>query len=219
MTEHTSSGITSEVSVQVDDIFLPGILTVPDDFRCTVIFAHGSGSSRFSARNRQVSETFNRAGIATMVFDLLTENETAFQRNVFDMELLSERVVHAINWVAGNLKENGKAIGLFGSSTGAAAALIAATESSVPVGAVVSRGGRVDLAYDILHLVKSPTLLLIGSRDTEVLSMNEKAYAKLTCRKKIEVIKNASHLFEEEGALEQVAEQAKNWFVEHLWVR
>lgn len=219
MPEHDYSGQSTEVSVQVDDIYLPGILTVPYDFRGTVIFAHGSGSSRFSSRNKFVSDVFNKAGVATLLFDLLTEGETAFQRNVFDMELLAERIIHAINWVAENVDGNGKSIGLFGSSTGAAASLIASTQSSVPIGAVVSRGGRVDLANGILHLVKSPTLLIVGSRDTEVLLLNEKAYAKLSCRKKIEVVKNASHLFEEEGTLEQVAELAKNWFVENLWVR
>lgn len=219
MAENFPIGKTTEVSVRVDDIYLPGILTVPDDFKCTVIFAHGSGSSRFSTRNRFVSDVFNRAGIATLLFDLLTEDETAFQRNVFDMELLTERIIHAINWVAENVDGSGKSIGLFGSSTGAGAALIAASGSSIPVRAVVSRGGRVDLAYDILQSVKSATLLIIGSRDTEVLSLNEKSYSRLTCRKKLEVIQNASHLFEEEGALEQVAELAKNWFVENLWIR
>ena len=208
-----------EVSIRVDDITLPGILTVPENFRCTVIFAHGSGSSRFSSRNRYVSEVLNRAGIATLLFDLLSEGESVFQRNIFDVDLLGERLVHATNWTADNLPEHGKSIGYFGASTGAAAAIKAAVDSSIPVGAVVSRGGRPDLAMEYVPQLTSPTLLLVGSKDYPVVEMNELAYGKIKCAKKMELVKNATHLFEEEGALEYVAEAAKNWFLEYLWIK
>lgn len=219
ITQETGTISNQDVSIQVDDIVLPGILSVPENFRCTVIFAHGSGSSRFSTRNRSVSEVLNRAGIATLLFDLLTEGESAFQRNIFDISLLSERLVHATNWVADNVRDHGKEIGYFGASTGAAAALAASVESAIPIGAVVSRGGRPDLAMDILPEVNSPTLLLVGSKDFQVIELNEIAYGKLKCTKKLELVRNATHLFEEEGALEYVAEAAKNWFLEYLWVK
>lgn len=203
----------------MDDISLPGILSVPGDFRCTVIFAHGSGSSRFSTRNQYVSRVLNEAGIATLLFDLLSEQEAVFQRNIFDIGLLAERLIHATNWVADNAPEHGKRIGYFGASTGAAAAMKAAVESSIPIGAIVSRGGRPDLSMDVIPQIRAPTLFIVGSRDTPVVEMNEIAYGKLKCPKKMELVKNATHLFEEEGALDHVAESAKSWFLEHLWVR
>lgn len=219
MTENKGLFAGKDVSIQVDDIMLPGILTVPENFRCTVIFAHGSGSSRFSSRNRSVSDVLNRAGVATLLFDLLTEDESVFQRNVFDIDLLSERLIHAANWVADNVEEHGKSIGFFGASTGAAAALKAAVESQIPIGAIVSRGGRPDLAMDYLPDITAPTLFLVGSKDVGVLELNEIAYGKLKCPKRMELVKNATHLFEEEGALEHVAESAKSWFIEHLWIK
>ena len=207
---------TFDVSIQVGSIALPGILCIPENFRCTVIFAHGSGSSRFSARHRFVAEELNRAGIATLLFDLLSEQESVFRKNVFDIDLLSERLLGATGWVKQNILEGGKGLGYFGASTGAAAALKAASESTIPIGAIVSRGGRPDMAMEYLPRITAPTLFIVGSRDYEVVSLNEMAYERLNCTKKLEFVRNATHLFEEEGALEHVAESAKNWFLEHL---
>ena len=208
--------VTSEISIQVGNISLPGILNLPDDFRCTVIFAHGSGSSRLSSRNRFVAEELNRGGIATLLFDLLSEQESVFRKNVFDIELLSHRLLFATNWVKENVPDGGKGIGYFGASTGAAAALKAASESPIPIGAIVSRGGRPDMAMEYLPKITAPTLFIVGSRDYEVVELNEMAYERLNCTKKLELVRNATHLFEEEGTLEYVAESAKNWFLEHL---
>lgn len=217
--QESEPGVSRNISIRADGVILPGILTVPENFRCTVIFAHGSGSSRFSTRNKSVSDLMNRAGMATLLFDLLTEQEAVSQKNIFDIALLSERLVHATNWVAENVEGHGKSVGYFGASTGAAAAIKAAVESAVPIGAIVSRGGRPDLAMDYVPYVKAPTLLLVGSKDDQVIRMNETAYGKLKCTKKIDLVRNATHLFEEEGALEYVAEAAKHWFMEHLWIK
>ena len=207
---------TSEVSIQVGQIILPGLLNIPESFRCTAIFAHGSGSSRHSARNRFVADELNRGGIATLVFDLLSEQEAMFRKNVFDIGLLSQRLLDTTIWATQNLPLGGKGIGYFGASTGAAAALKAASESTIPIGAIVSRGGRPDMAIEYLQRITAPTLLLVGSRDYEVVELNEMAYEKLNCTKKLELVRNATHLFEEEGALEQVADSAKKWFLEYL---
>lgn len=219
MTEKITGEERREVSIRADNIVLPGFLTVPEQFRGTVIFAHGSGSGRFSPRNNFLAETLNRAGIATLLLDLLTEEESESRRKVFDLQLLSERIIHAINWVAENVDGDGKSVGIFGASTGAAAAILASVNSSIPVGAIVSRGGRVDLAFEYIEKLESPILLIVGSKDTETMLGNEKIYSRLSCTKKMVVINNATHLFEEEGALDQVAEHAREWFTQHLWVR
>ncbi len=216
MYEARGVNATYDVSIQVGDIALPGILNIPASFRCTVIFAHGSGSSRFSGRNKFVAEELNRAGIATLLFDLLNDEEAVFRKNVFDIDLLSERLLGATRWVKQNLPEGGKGIGYFGASTGAAAALKAASVSPIPIGAIVSRGGRPDMAMEYLPKITAPTLLIVGSRDYQVVELSEMAYERLNCTKKLELVRNATHLFEEEGTLELVAESAKKWFLEYL---
>ncbi|HEY9223835.1 MAG TPA: alpha/beta hydrolase [Variovorax sp.] len=178
-----------------------------------VVFAHGSGSSRHSRRNRQVAEFFQRKGLGTLLFDLLTEDEAANRINVFDIPLLAQRVTEAIDCLA---SRSDQPLGLFGASTGAGAALVAAALRPQIVRAVVSRGGRPDLAGDALGDVIAPTLLIVGGADTEVLGMNRTALARLHCKKQLEIVPRATHLFEEAGALDIVAGLAGAWFLEHL---
>jgi putative phosphoribosyl transferase len=182
-----------------------------------VVFAHGSGSSRHSPRNRQVAATLHGSGFGTLLLDLLTPDEEAVDMRTgehrFDVHMLGNRVVAAIEWLR---EDDDSPIGLFGASTGAAAALIAAAERPEDVFAVVSRGGRPDLAGDDLPAVRAPTLLIVGSRDLEVLAMNERARARLEVETALEVIPGATHLFEEPGALDVVAELALTWFERHL---
>lgn len=178
-----------------------------------VVFAHGSGSSRRSRRNRQVAETLQRKGLSTLLFDLLTDEEAEDRGNVFDIPLLAQRVMDAID----DLSSRGdQPIGLFGASTGAGAALVAAARRQQAVRAVVSRGGRPDLAGDTLRDVLAPTLLIVGGADTEVLAMNRAALSLLRCEKRIEIVPRATHLFEEAGALDIVADLAGAWFLQHL---
>jgi putative phosphoribosyl transferase len=181
-----------------------------------VVFAHGSGSSRTSPRNRRVADVLHQHGLSTLLFDLLTEGEADSRANVFDIELLSQRVVEALDWLAAQPKTTSRPIGLFGASTGAAAALCAAAERPAQVAAVVSRGGRPDLASQALQRVHSPTLLIVGGDDREVLQLNRQALAALRCDKRLEVVPGATHLFEEPGALDVVAQLAGAWFVDHL---
>lgn len=202
--------------VAVGALALPGDLDIPPDAAGLVLFAHGSGSSRLSARNRWVAAVLRNHHLATLLFDLLTEAEAADRRNVFDVELLGERVEHALDWVRQQPDLAGMCIGLFGASTGAAAALIAAAERPGRVAAVVSRGGRPDLAADRLVRVHAPTLLIVGGADGEVLELNRRALRLLTCRKRLEVVPEATHLFEEPGTLGSVAELAAAWFENHL---
>lgn len=184
----------------------------------TVIFAHGSGSSRHSRRNQHVAGMLQDAGMQTLLIDLLTEEEERVdvrtREHRFDIGLLSTRVAGAIDWMRSEGESS--SIGVFGASTGAAAALIAATQRPDDVGAVVSRGGRPDLAADALRAVKAPTLLIVGGRDEVVIELNEQAKAELTCETKLEIVPGASHLFEEPGALDRVAELAADWFGGHL---
>jgi putative phosphoribosyl transferase len=196
--------------VPVGRVTLDATLGVPTGPRGLVVFAHGSGSSRLSPRNRFVAEALNRRGIATVLADLLTEPEAESRGNVFDVELLAGRLREVARW---GLAEVGGALplGYFGASTGAAAALIAAVEDP-PVAAVVSRGGRPDLAGAALAKVKAPTLLIVGGADEVVLELNRQALAALRCRKELAIVPGATHLFEEPGALEQVAELAGAWF-------
>jgi putative phosphoribosyl transferase len=195
---------------------LPGDLNLPDAARGLVVFAHGSGSGRLSPRNRQVAETLNGYGLATLLLDLLTENEAADRRKVFDIELLAERLLAATDWTAGESTLSDLALGYFGASTGAAAALIAAAERPEDVQAVVSRGGRPDLAGPRLPDVRAPTLLIVGGADLEVLRLNRQARELLRVRCELAVVPGATHLFEEPGALEQVAELSARWFIEYL---
>jgi pimeloyl-ACP methyl ester carboxylesterase len=181
-----------------------------------VLFAHGSGSSRFSTRNRFVAEVLTESGIGTLLFDLLTFSEEGDREKVFDIPLLADRLALATDWVTGHPETLGLPIGYFGASTGAAAALAAAARVTRPIGAVVSRGGRPDLAGAWLPKVAAPTLLIVGGRDSTVLELNRVAFEKLTCPKRLDVVPGATHLFEERGALEQVAALAAGWFREYL---
>jgi putative phosphoribosyl transferase len=201
---------------------LAGTLACPGAARGVVLFAHGSGSSRLSPRNRAVARALHRHGLATLLFDLLDEDEALDRRHVFDIELLAARLLDAIDWLASDDSPRLPAavghagVGLFGASTGAAAALCAAATRPGGVAAVVSRGGRADLAGDALRSVRAPTLLIVGGDDTEVLALNRAALAELRCEKRLEVIPGATHLFEEPGTLDAVAQLAGVWFERHL---
>lgn len=195
---------------------LEGILAVPPDASGLVIFAHGSGSSRLSPRNSYVADALNKRGLATLLFDLLTEPEAASRANVFDIPLLGARVAEAVQWSQGSVQTKPLRIGIFGASTGAAAALVAAQQMPKAVSAVVSRGGRPDLAQDALAEVQAPTLLIVGGADWQVLALNEEALAALSCEKTLEIVPGATHLFEEPGTLEQVIDLAGHWFRRHL---
>jgi putative phosphoribosyl transferase len=191
---------------------LAGDLAVPDDAGAIVLFVHGSGSSRLSSRNRRVAGVLNEAGLATLLFDLLTETEEADRANVFDVELLAGRLEAATAWVRGQPDLDRLPLGYFGASTGAAAALWAAGAPGAEVGAVVSRGGRPDLAMARLPEVDAPTLLIVGSLDQAVLDLNRAALGLLRAPSRLAVVDGATHLFEEPGALDQVAALARDWF-------
>lgn len=194
-----------------------GDLSVPDDPSGTVIFAHGSGSSRHSPRNRQVAEALNEGGIGTVLFDLLTTDEEVNRRNVFDIDLLAERLSEATDVIVQAEQVPDRPIGYFGASTGAAAALQAAVGGRSEVVALVSRGGRPDLAGSYLPRVTTPTLLIVGGQDPEVLELNRSAEAEMKAAEtKLEVVPGAGHLFEEPGALDQVADLAREWFSAHF---
>jgi putative phosphoribosyl transferase len=193
-------------------VLLEGILELPPDCRSVVLFAHGSGSSRLSQRNRFVAREIQNAGIGTLLFDLLTPDEDALYQNRFDIDLLKNRLMHALAWLRSDRELHRASVGLFGASTGAAAALKAAAQNGVNVGAVVSRGGRPDLAGDDLALVSCPTLLIVGGIDYDVLRLNRTALDQLTCKKKLEIVPGATHLFEEPGALQKAARLAVEWF-------
>ncbi|QBJ95680.1 alpha/beta hydrolase [Rhodococcus sp. ABRD24] len=201
----------TELALPLDDVALSGTLTEPDDASGLVMFAHGSGSSRFSPRNRFVAEHLHGAGLATLLFDLLTPDEEGDRRLVFDIELLA----HRLTQVTELLRDGMPPIAYFGASTGAAAALWAAAEPGADITAVVSRGGRPDLAAARLPAVRAPTLLLVGSLDTTVIELNELAAAQMTCEHELRIVPGATHLFAEPGTLEIVAEQAREWFIAH----
>jgi putative phosphoribosyl transferase len=202
--------------ISIPPIGLPGTLAATPNARVLVVFAHGSGSSRLSPRNRAVASALNNRGAATLLFDLLTPAEEADRRNVFNIPLLAARLVDAVNWLNGQTYLARLPLGLFGASTGAAAALVAATNLPRRVGAVVSRGGRPDLAGDSLDRVRAPTLLIVGGADVGLIELNEAALARLPGPKALEIVPNASHLFPEPGALEAVIEHAARWFERHL---
>jgi putative phosphoribosyl transferase len=199
---------------------LVGDLAIPHEARGVVVFAHGTGSSRHSPRNRFVAGALRQAGLATLLLDLLSPAEEVAERDTghlrFDIELLSERLLHAGRWVRHDPHTRALTIGYFGASTGAAAALAAAAREPERVGAVVSRGGRPELASRALGDVRAPTLLIVGGEDVPVIDMNETALRILRCEKRLEIVPGATHLFEEPGALERVAELARRWFVDHL---
>lgn len=206
------AGLAQEVEVEAGGHRLGGHLTVPEGSSGTILFAHGSGSSRHSPRNQYVAEALNGAGLGTLLFDLLTPEEELDRDNVFDIELLAGRLVDATAWMASHSTWPGSSFGYFGASTGAAAALWAAAELGTEVSAVVSRGGRPDLASPVLSEVQAPTLLIVGGNDSVVLDLNRAAQAELRCENRLEVVPGAGHLFEEPGALDQVAELAVKWF-------
>lgn len=208
------------VHIPLEEGALEGDLMIPENAKGIVLFAHGSGSSRMSPRNQFVARFLNEAGLATLLFDLLTKKEelidniTAEYR--FDIELLTTRLIRATDWVVEDPETKALNIGYFGASTGAAAALLAAVQRPKVIKAVVSRGGRPDLAEQGLKNVRAPTLLIVGGRDYTVIQMNEFALEKLTCKKELRIIPGATHLFEEPGTLEETAEAAKDWFKNHL---
>ena len=207
--------VDEEVEVTAGRARLAGHLTVPADARGLVVFVHGSGSSRHSPRNRYVAGVLQRAGLATLLFDLLTPAEELDRGNVFDIDLLSGRLAAVTAWVRDRPGCRGLPVGYFGASTGAAAALWAAADDP-QVAAVVSRGGRPDLAAPRLGEVRAPTLLVVGSRDTVVLELNRRAQARMRCESRLAVVPGATHLFEEPGTLEQAAALARGWFVDHF---
>ena len=216
---------TVPVEVAIDGFALNADLTVPDAALGLVIFAHGSGSSRRSRRNRAVAQKFQADGLATLLLDLLTPSEEAVDVSTaelrFDIPLLSTRVIAAIDWARRHEQTSRLRIGLFGASTGAAAALMAAAARPLDVAAVVSRGGRPDLAGRTLRLVRAPTLLIVGGADHQVIELNREACDHLTCERHLEIVPGATHLFEEPGAIEEVSRLAGAWFTHHLpgWTR
>lgn len=202
--------------VMIPPVGLSGTLRVPGGARGVVIFAHGSGSSRFSPRNRAVASALEQRQFGTLLFDLLTEGEEANRANVFNIELLARRLVDAVRFLEQEPAVSGLRLGFFGASTGAAAALVAAARLGDRIGAIVSRGGRPDLAADALEQVRVPTLLIVGGVDFGVIELNEEAFTMLQGPKAIEIVPNASHLFPEPGALEAVIELAGCWFHRYL---
>ncbi|MEN6302151.1 MAG: dienelactone hydrolase family protein [Armatimonadia bacterium] len=212
----------TEVAVQIpaEDAILQGDLALPPQPRGLVIFAHGSGSSRHSPRNRYVAGVLQQAGLGTLLMDLLTVDEEAvdqYTRHLrFDIPLLSGRLVAATDWAKDEEQLRGLNIGYFGASTGAAAAIMAAAQRSDQVKAIVSRGGRPDLAEAALEQIQAATLLLVGDRDYPVIDLNEQAFERMKCEKRLTLVPRATHLFEEPGTLEQVAELAASWFGTHL---
>jgi len=208
------------VKVSAGKVTLEGILGVPKSARGVVLFAHGSGSGRHSPRNRYVAEVFRKVGLATLLIDLLTPAEEAVDLRTmhlrFNIELLAERLVGATDWIRRNAETQKPRTGYFGASTGAAAALVAAVERSDIIEAIVSRGGRPDLAGAALPLVKAPTLLIVGGKDIPIIDINQDALNQLHVEKELVIIPGATHLFEELGALDQVAQLAANWFLRHL---
>jgi dienelactone hydrolase len=210
----------NEVHIPAGRATLAGNLNIPVNATALVLFAHGSGSSRHSPRNQFVARTLNDTGLATLLFDLLTpEEELVDMRTAelrFDIDLLAERLVHATTWAKQQQQTRDLRIGYFGSSTGGGAALVAAAQLPNDVGAVVSRGGRPDLACAALPKVRAPTLLIVGGQDEIVIDLNEQARNQMRCKVKVEIIPGATHLFEEPGALEQVAKLASDWFINHI---
>ena len=208
------------VRVRAGAVTLDGDLSLPDGARAIVLFAHGSGSSRLSPRNRHVADLLNEAGLATLLVDLLTpEEEVTDARTArlrFDIRLLAERLVEVTDWLRERAETRGLRLGYFGASTGAAAALVAAAMRPEAVGAIVSRGGRPDLTGRALSLVRAPTLLIVGGEDGVVIELNRQALAELRAEATLVVVPGATHLFEEPGALDEVARLAREWFERHL---
>ena len=220
MIEHVTKSTRQSLTIPVEGTRLEGILDTPPrngtPFRGLILFAHGSGSSRLSPRNQFVAHELNRAGFVTLLFDLLTMDEDRVFDNRFDIPLLAKRLRIATHWQSDQQPTHDLPIGFFGASTGAAAALVAASELGTEVAAVVCRGGRPDLVGPYLKQVSAPTLLLIGELDTDVLALNEEAMIAMRCEKKLMIVPGATHLFEEPGTLEAVAHQSAEWFRNHM---
>jgi putative phosphoribosyl transferase len=208
------------VIIPVKDVHLDGLIHIPKTAQGIVIFVHGSGSSRFSVRNQHVANILNEANLATLLFDLFTSEEDVIDSRTselrFDIDFLATRLIEVTHWCVKQLSTHRLKMGYFGASTGGAAALVAAAKESSIVDAVVSRGGRPDLAGESLALVKSPTLLIVGGDDEPVIEMNTTAMSKMTCIKKLKIIPGATHLFEEPDTLDEVAQFAKEWFLKYL---
>jgi putative phosphoribosyl transferase len=217
---HTNSPIP--VQIPLDGVVMFGDLQLPDEAQGLILFVHGSGSSRFSSRNRFVAEQLNQVGLGTLLLDLLTREEQQIDDQTmqfrFDIPLLARRSTLAVQWAMEQPKLKKMPVGLFGASTGAAAALITAATLKEKIAAVVSRGGRPDLAEGALGQVEAPTLLIVGGRDHTVLDLNERAARQMHCVSRLHIVPGATHLFEEAGALEQVGTIAGDWFVEHMHV-
>lgn len=215
-----TGNLARSIRIPTGSVTLDGELAVPDNAEGLVIFAHGSGSSRHSPRNQFVAQSLRKAGLGTLLLDLLTSEEgreeAASAHLRFNIGLLTQRLACAAHWVADEDEARHLRLGFFGSSTGAAAALVAAADLGKSIGAVVSRGGRPDLAGNALLRLETPTLLIVGGLDEAVLELNEEAYEMLDCEKILTVVPRATHLFEEPGALEDVARLAADWFLEHL---
>jgi len=215
-TESEGNLLEREATIPVGERTVRGTLSLPPEASGVVVFAHGSGSGRFSPRNQYVAQVLQKAGLATLLVDLLEEDEAGDRANVFDIALLAGRLQAAADWLATQPETEKLRLGYFGASTGAGAALVAAARNPTAVGAVVSRGGRPDLAHAFLSVVQAPTLLIVGGNDDVVIELNEQALRLLRCPKEIVIVPGATHLFEEPGALEQVARLAKEWFVRYL---
>jgi putative phosphoribosyl transferase len=217
---HPQASDSGLVRIQAGSVTLEGDLQVPDQVTGVVLFAHGSGSGRHSTRNRFVAEELQVAGLATLLIDLLTQAEEAADQHTghlrFDIPLLAERLVAATHWLADESSTRSLPVGYFGASTGAGAALVAAATLPDKIGAVVSRGGRPDLAGDALLRVRAPTLLIVGGRDLTVLELNRAAMTRMGAEVQLKIVPAATHLFEEPGALEIVAHLARDWFLDHL---
>lgn len=203
-------------TITIPPVGLEGLLGVPRDAKGIVLFAHGSGSGRLSPRNNFVAQALRNDGLATLLFDLLTVEEARDRRNVFDIELLARRLLSATAWVRKDADTRDLAIGYFGASTDAAPMLVATSAHQEPIAAIVSRGGRPDLAGPALPAVSAPTLLIVGGDDVEVLALNRAALAKLRCEKQLVIVPGATHLFEEPGTLEAVVAHARGWFLKHF---
>ncbi len=204
------------VTVEADGLTLPGELAIPEPAIGVVVFAHGSGSSRRSPRNARVAERLQTEGLGTLLFDLLTDDEGGDRDRVFDIELLARRLEGAVGWLRHQPDAGHLPMAFFGASTGAAAALVAAARLASDVASVVSRGGRPDLAGGALEAVTAPTLLIVGGADPQVLELNRRTEGRLRCETRLEIVPGATHLFEEPGALERVAELAAAWFTDHI---
>ena len=204
------------VTIKLEDVSLPGDLIIPENAKGLVIFSHGSGSSRLSKRNIFVASILHKKGLGSLLFDLLTEEEDLVYETRFNIELLTKRLVEVTKQLEVDPKTASLRKGFFGASTGAASALMAAAELKNTIKAIVSRGGRVDMAQERLAEITAPTLFIVGGDDDGVLQLNERAYTMLTCEKQLEIVPGATHLFEEPGTLEEVARLSSNWFSKYL---